>query len=150
MSTVLSAWDTVAAGLLPREHKYATPGELARAIEPATIQTPALDLIDQALVELANTPDGRLIITMPPQEGKSKRVAGDFPLWSLLQRPRPRIVDRLVRPEPRHPNGRGSGPASSTGHPRAGAAHRPRQRAVRTLALAGTAAAYCPSASAAG
>jgi len=49
---------------------YATPGDLAVKLDPRTIQTPALDLIDAALVEAATTPDARLIICMPPQEGK--------------------------------------------------------------------------------
>ena len=76
----------------PTGPRWATPGELARHINPATIQTRALDLIDAALVEVANTPDGRLIITMPPQEGKSTRVAGDFPTWWLTQDADARIV----------------------------------------------------------
>lgn len=73
--------------------RWATPGELALEITPTlTVQTPALDLIDAALVELADTPDGRLIISMPPQEGKSTRVAEIFPLWALTQNPETRVV----------------------------------------------------------
>ena len=44
------------------------------------------------LVRLAEEPDGRLIITMAPQEGKSLRVGRDFPLWWLQRRPTARIV----------------------------------------------------------
>ena len=62
----------------PRDPGYATPGEMAVALNPKTVQTPALDLIDRALVELANTPDGRLIVTMAPQEGKA--LALDTPV----------------------------------------------------------------------
>lgn len=72
--------------------RYPTPGDLAAHLNPKNVRTPALDLIDQALVDLMNTPDGRLIITMPPQEGKSLRVAGDFPAWALLQQPDWRII----------------------------------------------------------
>ena len=72
--------------------QYPTPGILARHINHHTKQTPALDLIDQALVQALNTPDARLIISMPPQEGKSVRVAGDFPVWALMQNPDCRIV----------------------------------------------------------
>ncbi|MFI7691773.1 hypothetical protein ACIBQ6_22080 [Nonomuraea sp. NPDC049655] len=50
---------------------WATPGELAKALDRKTRQTPALDLIDAELVRLLNTPDGRLILSMPPQEGKA-------------------------------------------------------------------------------
>lgn len=87
-----TAWDHVAQQFEERRVKYATPGELARAIDPRTRQTPALELIDEALVRLADTPDGRLIISMPPQEGKSTRVAKDFPTWMLMQNPDCRIV----------------------------------------------------------
>jgi predicted phage terminase large subunit-like protein len=76
----------------PAARRWATPGELARSINPRTIQTPALELIDQELVRLADEPDGRLIISMPPQEGKSVRVAGDFPVWWLTMFPDARIV----------------------------------------------------------
>jgi predicted phage terminase large subunit-like protein len=65
--------------------RYPTPGALAKALHPKTVQTRALDLIDAELVRLRTEPDGRLIITMPPQEGKSVRVAGDFPTWWLTE-----------------------------------------------------------------
>lgn len=77
----------------PEGHKWATPGDLARALDPRRmVQTPALDLIDDELVRLFNTPDGRLIISMPPQEGKSTRAAEIFPVWALTQNPDLRIV----------------------------------------------------------
>lgn len=71
---------------------WKTPGTLAAHLLPATIQTPALTLIDTELQRLVDTPDGRLIITMPPQEGKSTRVAKDFILWLLKNRPWLRVV----------------------------------------------------------
>lgn len=70
--------------------RFPTPASLARAVNPKTVDTPALSLIDQALLDLG--PDGRLIVTMPPQEGKSVRVAGDFPTWLLFHNPDLRIV----------------------------------------------------------
>lgn len=72
--------------------RFPTPGDLAKAIDPRTVQTPALDLIDAELARLLDTPDGRLIIHMPPQEGKSTRAARDFPVWALTQNPDLRIV----------------------------------------------------------
>lgn len=72
--------------------KWATPGAMAAALDPATIQTAALDLIDSALVDVAEGREKRLIITMPPQEGKSQRVSRRFPLWLLVKRPAARIV----------------------------------------------------------
>ena len=68
-----------------RRDRFATPGDLAKALDPATVQTPALDAIDAALVRVANGECKRLIVTMPPQEGKSERITHYTPLW-LLQR----------------------------------------------------------------
>lgn len=76
----------------PAVELFDTPGDLAKVIDPRTIQTPALDIIDDALSELMSTPDGRLIISMPPQEGKSTRVSRDFPIWALQQNPELRII----------------------------------------------------------
>lgn len=87
------AWALAAArSFEPPTTTWATPGHLAQHLDPRTVQTPALDLIDQALVEAFRTPDSRLIISMPPQEGKSTRAAKDFPLWVLTQAPDTRIV----------------------------------------------------------
>lgn len=72
--------------------RWETPGQLAKHLDPRTVQTPALDLIDQELVRLLDTPDSRLIISMPPQEGKSVRVGRDFPIWALTQNPDLRII----------------------------------------------------------
>lgn len=93
MSTSLH-WAEHAARLFepPPPPRWATPGELARDLDPKTVQTPALDLIDAELVRAANTPDSRLIISMPPQEGKSQRASRRFPLWVLTQRPDTRIA----------------------------------------------------------
>lgn len=74
------------------ERIWPTPGAMAQALDPLTRQTPALQLIDQALVDLTATPDGRLIIVMPPQEGKSQRVSRRFPTWVLAGQPNTRIA----------------------------------------------------------
>ncbi|MGP9781848.1 hypothetical protein ACT3UQ_05235 [Glutamicibacter sp. AOP12-B1-11] len=67
------------------EHAWETPGQLAKAIEPTTIQTPALDLIDEYLVKVEAGEIDRLIINLPPQEGKSTRVTTIGPLWFLTR-----------------------------------------------------------------
>lgn len=85
-------WEHAARMFEPVEVKWSTPGQMARDTNPKMVQTPALDLIDAALVEAFNTPDSRLIICMAPQEGKSVRVANDFPIWCLTQNPELRIV----------------------------------------------------------
>lgn len=78
---------------------WETPGDLARYLDPRTVQTPMLDLIDEACVRVLdeafrpNADRGpRLIVTMPPQEGKSERLSRRFPLWALLRNPELRIA----------------------------------------------------------
>ena len=71
--------------------RWDTPGELALALDAATVQTPALDVIDDALGWAYNTPNARLLISMPPQEGKSSRVTKTGSLWALTRNPETRI-----------------------------------------------------------
>lgn len=77
---------------LATRSRWESPGHLARDIEPTTVQTPALDAIDQALIDIDSGENDRLIITMPPQEGKSTRVTTLGPLWFLTQDPSRRIA----------------------------------------------------------
>jgi hypothetical protein len=88
----LDLWEHAARQFEPPANRWPTPGALAAELNPRTVQTPALQLIDDALVRTARTPDSRLIITMAPQEGKSVRVAGDFPTWLLTENPDLRVV----------------------------------------------------------
>ncbi|MFZ1361337.1 MAG: phage terminase large subunit [Candidatus Nanopelagicales bacterium] len=88
-----SDWLEYAARQFDAENiKYPTPGDLAKALDPATVQTPALDLIDQALVDIENGDCDRLILSLPPQEGKSSRVTTIGPLWFLLNNPDRRLA----------------------------------------------------------
>ena len=81
------------ANQLPKEHRWASPGELACQLNPSTVQTPALKRIDEELVLLATDPGvDKLIISMPPQEGKSERASHYFPLWLLERNPELRIA----------------------------------------------------------
>lgn len=88
----MDIWEAAARQFEPPRRRWDTPGDLARHVNPKTIQTPALDLIDAELVKLLNTPNSRLIITMPPQEGKSTRVAKHFVAWALHQHPEWRVI----------------------------------------------------------
>jgi predicted phage terminase large subunit-like protein len=67
---------------------------MAAALQRSTRQTPALDAVDDALVDLADAPGatGRQMIFVPPQEGKSTRTSCWFPLWLLAQDPTLRIA----------------------------------------------------------
>lgn len=86
--------EMLAAALAPelRQRPWATPGAMAAALDRTTVQTPALDLIDAALVDVAEGRCERLIINMPPQEGKSERASRRFPLWMLHRNPNLRIA----------------------------------------------------------
>lgn len=102
-------WDRVADALDPRSAistRWDTPGHLASATNPNTVQTPALDIIDEALVRTYHKPDGRLIISMAPQEGKSVRAANDFPIWALTQNPEMQIVSASYGQSLANRNGR--------------------------------------------
>jgi len=76
----------------PRVCQWATPGLMAKDLDRTTIQTPALDLIDAALVDVAEGRTQRLILSVAPQEGKSQRVSRRFPTWCLHRDPDLRIA----------------------------------------------------------
>lgn len=86
--------DMIATSLAPelRSSSWSSPGEMAQALDRTTIQTPALEKIDEVLVDVAEGRCERLIITMPPQEGKSERASRRFPLWLLARNPNLRIA----------------------------------------------------------
>lgn len=76
---------------LATARKWPTPGALAKAIDPETVQTPALDVIDEAITWAYGTREARLIVSLPPQEGKSQRVTKTGSLWALIRDPDLRI-----------------------------------------------------------
>lgn len=93
-----SPWESAARFFEPpppteeRQSPWRTPGQMAKALDPKTIQTPALDLIDEALVDVAEGRCDRLMISLAPQEGKSQRTSRRFPLWMLTRNPNLRIA----------------------------------------------------------
>lgn len=98
----IAALEAAVALLEPQQPKHASPLDLACALDPNTVRTPALELINRELVRAFNGRNERLIISMPPQEGKSTLAGEWFPLWVLAQQPDTRIVltsfsDRLAR-----------------------------------------------------
>lgn len=76
----------------PRDIPWATPLDLAVALDPRTVRTPALDLIGDALVDVAEGRCNRLMISMSPQEGKSEACSRRFPTWMLARYPWLRIA----------------------------------------------------------
>lgn len=85
-------FEPVPAPAGPRELPWRTPGDLAKALDRKTVQTPALDLIDAALVDVAQGACDRLMISLAPQEGKSERASRRFPTWMLARDPDLRIA----------------------------------------------------------
>lgn len=88
----VSAWEFAARAFEKPMPKWDTPGELAQGLDPKTVQTKTMDLIDEALVWAWNTPDARLLLTVPPQAGKSQRATRRFSEWVLSQNPDTRIT----------------------------------------------------------
>jgi predicted phage terminase large subunit-like protein len=89
----LSLWEAAARTFEPPLRRWTTPGALALALDPNTVQTPALDLIDAELVNLIDDPEtDRLAVFMAPQEGKSVRVSRRFVEWVLSERPDWRVA----------------------------------------------------------
>jgi predicted phage terminase large subunit-like protein len=72
--------------------RWPTPGAMAIELDSTTRNTPALDLIDRELVDLADGRTEALMVFMPPQEGKSQRVSCWYPLWRLAEDPTLRIA----------------------------------------------------------
>lgn len=95
MSTARDAFEMAADRLEGRSavaERYPTPHDLARALDPRVVRTPALALLDQNLIDVAEGRCRRLIWCMPPQEGKSQRVSRTFPAWLLARDPDKRIA----------------------------------------------------------
>ncbi|ACZ29581.1 phage uncharacterized protein [Xylanimonas cellulosilytica DSM 15894] len=76
----------------PPPPRWDSPAQMGADLDARFVRTPALDLIDRELLWAFNTPDSRLILSMPPQEGKSTLATKWAPTWLLNQRPDTRIV----------------------------------------------------------
>lgn len=71
--------------------RFPTPGHLSQFHRPEFIQTPMLDILDDAIAMADRGEAGRIIVNCPPQEGKTSRLQ-DGCAWMLLRNPRRRIV----------------------------------------------------------
>ncbi|QGH75256.1 terminase large subunit [Mycobacterium phage Quesadilla] len=73
--------------------KYQHPADIARACDPNYVLTPALELISSSIERVLNSRKKiNLMITMPPQEGKSTTAAVWTPLRALQLNPNRRII----------------------------------------------------------
>lgn len=73
--------------------RFPHPGDLAVQLQPqVTRQTPALQAIDRELRLVAEGKLNRLMLFVPPQEGKSTRTACWYPFWRIVSDPTLRIA----------------------------------------------------------
>jgi predicted phage terminase large subunit-like protein len=79
----VDVWEPALNAIQARRRRWASPLDMAQALDKTIVRTPALNLINQALVDVANGTEDRVIISVPPQEGKSTTVSRWFPEWLL-------------------------------------------------------------------
>jgi predicted phage terminase large subunit-like protein len=93
-TAALSPFKWAARQFEPRSRRYPSPLALGRHLDPKSGTTAALNLIDQALVDLVDGhgPDNALMVSIPPQEAKSTTIARRFPEWLLDYDPSLRVV----------------------------------------------------------
>lgn len=72
--------------------RWASPLDMACELDPTTVRTPALERINTELVALADGAEDRLMVAMPPQEGKSTLCSKWYPLWRLVCDPDRRVA----------------------------------------------------------
>ncbi|TCN51809.1 hypothetical protein EV641_109200 [Rhodococcus sp. SMB37] len=72
--------------------RYTHPAELAAAADPNFVITPAVDVISRAVERVIREPQRNLLVTMPPQEGKSTLCAVWAPLRALQLNPDTRVI----------------------------------------------------------
>lgn len=86
-------WLRAAAARTEIKARYANAAELAASIDPDFNVTPALDLIANSIEDgPLDGADRNLIITTPPQEGKSSLAAVWVPIRALQLNPNTRII----------------------------------------------------------
>lgn len=70
-----------------------SPGALAAVLTGGReMQAPHLDLIDRAFIDMAEGRADRVMLTMPPRHGKSRRASRWAPLWYLRRNPGHRMM----------------------------------------------------------
>ena len=79
-----------------------SPLDLLCKLDKRTVRTPALEIVSEAVARAIDTPDSRLVIVLPPQEGKSSVCTRAGTLYALRQDPTRRVVitsysDRIAR-----------------------------------------------------
>lgn len=89
-----AVWSRLPAAFEPKPRRWASPLDMACELDPTTVRTRALEVINRELVALADGGDAaaRLMVFMPPQEGKSTLCSKWYPLWRLVDDPDRRVA----------------------------------------------------------
>lgn len=74
------------------QRRYQHPAELAAAVDPNFVVTPAIDVISREVEHTIRTPQRHLLVTMAPQQGKSTMCAVWAPLRALQLNPDTRVI----------------------------------------------------------
>jgi hypothetical protein len=72
--------------------RYRNPAELASAVDPTYVVTPAIAHIAKSVERVIQEPRRNLLVTMPPQEGKSNLCAVWAPIRALQVNPNCRVI----------------------------------------------------------
>lgn len=116
-----------------------SPGAMAAVLTGGReMQAPHLGLIDTAFEQVAAGRPTRLLLTMPPRHGKSRRAARWAPLWYLRRRPEHRVMIASYSSDLADDHGRWIRDAILTYGPRLGINLRPGSSAANRFDLAGT------------
>jgi predicted phage terminase large subunit-like protein len=93
--TVTNWAEDLARSFEPKPRRYRTPLDLAVRVDRNTRRSAALEVINDALVQLMepDSPYNALAVYMPPQEGKSQLCSRRFPEWLLDHNPATRIAE---------------------------------------------------------
>lgn len=72
--------------------RCAHPAELGKLLDPGYVVTPSIEKISRSVEHVLSHPGHNLLVTMPPQEGKSYLCAVLTPLRALQRNPETRVV----------------------------------------------------------
>ncbi|MFF0741545.1 terminase large subunit domain-containing protein [Streptomyces sp. NPDC004111] len=130
------------AQLVRIERKLAmdrSPGSMASVLtDGREMQAPHLAKIDAAFERVAAGKPTKLLLTMPPRHGKSRRAARWAPLWYLRRRPEHRVMIASYSSDLADDHGRWIRDAILNYSPQLGISLRPGSSAANRFDLAGT------------
>ncbi|WP_369354640.1 terminase family protein [Streptomyces sp. cg2] len=116
-----------------------SPGAMAAVLtDGREMQAPHLGLIDAAFEQVAAGKPTRLLLTMPPRHGKSRRAARWAPLWYLRRRPEHRVMIASYSSDLADDHGRWIRDAILTYGPQLGINLRPGSSAANRFDIVGT------------